>query len=232
MSLKAIIFDFDGSILDTETPDLQTWQEVFEEHGATLALEVWYRCIGTSSDAFDVCAHLEELVGRELAREEIRLRKRARCLELILLERPRPGVERWLDEAERLGLAVGIASSSDRAWVEEHLGRHGLLDRFRCLRTREDVARGKPAPDLYLAALEALGAGPEEAIAVEDSPNGVTAAKAAGLYCVAVPNSVTQALCFDHADLVVESLESVTIAELAGSLNKAPPVDPEPAERP
>ena len=215
MSLKAIIFDFDGSILDTETPDLQTWQAVFEEHGVSLVPEVWYRCLGTSSDAFDICAHLEELVGRELAREEIRLRKRARCLELILLERPRPGVERWLDEAERLGLALGVASSSGRAWVEEHLDRHGLLGRFGCIRAREDVTHAKPAPDLYLAAVEALGVRPNEAIAVEDSPNGVTAAKAAGLYCVAVPNSVTRVLSFDHADLVIDSLEDVSIAELA-----------------
>ena len=214
MSLKAIIFDFDGSILDTETPDLQTWQEVFEEHGVTMALEVWYRCIGTSGD-FEVYAHLEELVGRELVHEEIRLRKRARCLELIMLERPRPGVERWLDEARELGLALGVASSSSRVWVEDHLARHGLLDRFGCIRGREDVARTKPAPDLYLAAVEALGARPEEAIAVEDSPNGVTAARAAGLYCVAVPNSVTRSLCFDHADLVVDSLESLPLGELA-----------------
>ena len=113
-----------------------------------------------------------------------------------------------------------MASSSSRTWVEGHLVRHGLLDRFVCLRCRDDVPRAKPAPDLYLATLEALRVRPTEAIAIEDSPHGVSAAKAAGLYCLAVPNDVTRALCFDHADLVIESLDHLALRDLEALIGR------------
>lgn len=218
MSIKALVFDFDGLMLDTESPVLRSFQEVFEQHGAVLSDELWGDYIGRDSTSFDIYGHLEALIGRTIERDAVHRGRRARCDELILLEQIRPGVVAWLDDARTAGLTCAVASSSSRVWVEGHLVRHGLLDRFVCLRCRDDVPRAKPAPDLYLAALDVLGVAPAEAIAIEDSPHGVASAKAAGLYCLAVPNDVTRALCFDHADLVIESLNDLALSDLHARL--------------
>nr|MBA2626021.1 HAD-IA family hydrolase [Acidimicrobiia bacterium] len=129
-----------------------------------------------------------------------------------------PGVERWLDDAERLGLALGVASSSEADWVIGHLERLGLLDRFAHLSCFDGRLRSKPAPDLYLAACEALGVAPTDALAVEDSPNGVAAARAGGLRTVAVPRNLTRDLDVSAADLVVDSLADVTVEEVRDRL--------------
>lgn len=221
MPLKAVIFDFDGVILDTELPDYSSWQEVYTEHGMSLEIELWCQNVGRS-EVFDACQHLEQLVGRALAQEEIRQRRRERCMEMIRRELPRPGVLRWLDAAAELGVPCAVASSSSRAWVEGHLRDHGLLERFALTSCREDVGRTKPAPDVYLSALERLGVRPSEAIAIEDSPHGVSAAKAAGIYCLAVPNDVTRYLSFEHADLVVESLERLDFLHLHRQHGQSP----------
>jgi beta-phosphoglucomutase-like phosphatase (HAD superfamily) len=121
----------------------------------------------------------------------------------------------WLDDAELLGLALGVASSSPLAWVEGHLERLGIRSRFRSIVCRTHNRPPKPAPDLYLAALDDLGVAASDTIAVEDSPNGITAAKAAGLFCVAVPNPMTRPLDFSGADLLLDSLADLPLSELA-----------------
>ena len=113
-----------------------------------------------------------------------------------------------------------MASSSALDWVGGHLERRGLLDRFAVVVTSDDVERTKPAPDLYRAALAALGASPERAVALEDSAHGCTAAVSAGLFCVVVPNTVTQGQDFSHADLVVGSLTEIGLERLAGELDR------------
>ena len=218
MAIRALIFDFDGTLLDTESPDMLAWQAVFEEHQVSLSLDLWYQNIGTAPGTFDVYAHLETLIERPVVRDAVHARYRSRFLELLAQEKLRDGVECWLADAARLDLDLAIASSSPRSWVTGHLDAFGLLDRFRTIRCRDDVARAKPAPDLYLSALEGLGVRASEAIAIEDSPNGSTAAKAAGLYVVAVPNGVTQRLRFDRADLVLDSLADL---DLPGVLARA-----------
>jgi HAD superfamily hydrolase (TIGR01509 family) len=224
MAIRALIFDFDGSILDTERPDLLAWEAVFEEHGVLLPRDRWYESIGSDGNGYDVCAHLEELVGQRIEHDLVRGRHHTRIMELIAQERPRAGVLDWLDDAQRLGLSLAIASSSPRSWVEGHLKTHGLFERFRAIRCRDDVAFAKPAPDLFQAAIDAVGVTPSEAIAIEDSPNGVRAAKAAGLFCIAVPNEVTGGLRFDHADVVLGSLAERSLAEiLTGLANAQPP---------
>jgi HAD superfamily hydrolase (TIGR01509 family) len=134
-------------------------------------------------------------------------------MDLIAAERPRPGIEDWLagGRARRLGLA--IASTSQRPWVEQHLTNVGLLDRFDHLATGDQVERAKPAPDLYLLAARKLGIEPGEAIAIEDSRNGVTAAKAAGMFTIAVPNAMTAGLDLSAADLRVDSLAELELNE-------------------
>lgn len=125
-----------------------------------------------------------------------------------------PGVERYLEEARRLGLKTAIASSSSRDWVLEHLRRFELEDRFEAVVCREDVERTKPDPALYCVALQRLSADPNDAIALEDSSNGIRAAKAAGIYCVAVPNAMTSSMDLSSADLRLDCLESLPLSEL------------------
>jgi HAD superfamily hydrolase (TIGR01509 family) len=133
---------------------------------------------------------------------------------MILANTLLPGVVEHLDAAKESGLKLGVASSSTRAWVTGHLARLGVLERFDCLRCRDDVPHAKPEPDLYLAVLDCLGVPASEAIAIEDSPNGVLAAKRAGMRCVAIPNSITARLDLGQADVVLGSLAEVTLAEL------------------
>jgi HAD superfamily hydrolase (TIGR01509 family) len=132
---------------------------------------------------------------------------------LIHNEAIRPGIEAWLADARRLGLKLGIASSSPVSWVEGHLQRVGLISAFECVRCADHVTVTKPSPELYLAACEALDVAPQEALAVEDSPNGIAAAKAAGLYCIAVPNNITVNLDLTGADLYVESLDALRVED-------------------
>jgi HAD superfamily hydrolase (TIGR01509 family) len=203
---KAIIFDLDGTILDTETPEFVTWQEAYSAAGVTLDPAVWAQGIGTSDSGFDPYVHLEALVGGPVDRVALRSARHARFDELMAGAQAREGIVAWLDEARELGLRVGLASSSGRAWVTRFLDVLGLRDRFEALATRDRVTRSKPAPDLYELALADLGVAASEALAVEDSPNGVRAAKAAGLFCVAVPNPMTAGLAPAGADVVLGSL--------------------------
>lgn len=209
-----MIFDFDGLILDTETPEFTAWQEAYAALGASLELKLWAQVIGTHESGWDPWQHLEEQVGGPVDRETIRAARSARHLALIDAETVRPGVETWLDQARDLGLAVALASSSSRRWVTTYLSRLGLLDRFAVIATGDRVPHTKPDPAVYRLALTELGVEPREAIAVEDSANGVAAAKAAGLIAVAVPNAMTAGLDFSHADLVLGSLTEMTIPEV------------------
>lgn len=217
MGVKAFVFDFDGLILDTEEPVYRSWLEVYQEHGEDLPFERWIQIVGSNTAAFDPRGHLEHRLGRALTREVLdrRVERRTR---LVLEQAVLPGVVELADAALASGLRLAVASSSTREWVAGHLERLGIRDRFACVRCRDDVAAVKPSPDLYLAAVECLGVAPAEAIAIEDSPNGVTAAKAAGMRCVAVPNVITGGLDLTHADVVLKTLEGATPEGLAQTL--------------
>jgi HAD superfamily hydrolase (TIGR01509 family) len=216
--IRALIFDFDGLIVDTETPDFEAWREVFAARGAELTLEDWADCIGREYGYIDFHAVLEAKLGRELDRAEVKAERKRRFAALLERLEPRPGVVAYLDAARGLGLGTAVASSAPRRWVVPRLERLGLLERFDSVKCEEDAPRAKPAPDLFLAAAEALGADPSECIAFEDSPNGVAAARAAGMFCVAVPNPVTRRLRIEGADLTVESLSELPLAELLGEV--------------
>jgi HAD superfamily hydrolase (TIGR01509 family) len=212
--IRGLIFDFDGLILDTETPSLLSWEEVYREHGCEFPFQQWAEVLGTSGGGFDCHQYLEEQAGCALDRDLLRARRRARTDELIALGTALPGVVEYLDEARTMGLRLGVASSSPRAWVEGHLRRLDLIAWFDVVVCAEDVPRVKPDPALYQRALVRLGLRPEEAIALEDSPNGITAARAAGIRCVAVPNPVTARLRIDHADHQLASMLEMPLASL------------------
>jgi HAD superfamily hydrolase (TIGR01509 family) len=211
--IEAIVFDFDGVILDTETPDFETWQHEFRAHGVEFERSLWTGFIGGSSAWFSVPEHLAELAGRAIDPERIEARRRG-YLSLIESSPILPGVTEHLVQARELGLKVGLASSSSRSWVEGHLKSRGLYGHFHSIRTRDDVADVKPDPELYLSAAEDLDVSPEACLAIEDSYNGVTSAKRAGMLCVVVPNPMTADMDLSGADLRLESLADLPLAEL------------------
>jgi HAD superfamily hydrolase (TIGR01509 family) len=212
--IKALLFDFDGTLVDTESVCLRAWMETYRRHGVELSFERWRHGIGTL-DGFDELGHLEELLAAPVDRGSIDMEYRRRELELLAVEPLRPGIAAYLDQARELGLSVGIVSTSSERWIGTGLARLGRPDGWTCiLCANGDPERAKPAPTLYFEALSALGVEPHEAIAIEDSPHGVSAARAAGIFCVAFPNEVTSQLDLSHADLIVESLEDVPLGEL------------------
>lgn len=219
MMIKALIFDFDGTLLDTETPEFHAWQQVYREHGAELALADWLEGVGTWY-AFDPYKDLEQKLGRPIDRAAIKARMRALHYEVVLEMELRAGVLPLLNDAEARGMKLAVASSSGHAWVDDHLARYDLLNRFDAIKCRDDVAEGrsKPHPDLYLEVLCALGIAANEAIAFEDSLNGVRAAKSAGVFVVAVANPITKNLPLDEADLLVHSFEDVSLDALMARL--------------
>ena len=205
-----MLFDFDGLLVDTETAAFEAWREVFAEHGHVLSIAEWLPNVGADPEPFDPRAHLEALVGTPLPWEAIDSRRRAdrrrRCL-------PCAGARDVVIGAASSGLLTGLVSNSATTWVEEHLELAGLHLDFDAVVCREGGHPPKPAPDAYLAALEQLGVPPGAAIAFEDSPSGIAAARAAGVECVAVPNPMTTSLVHD-AEIVFGSLADVVLEEL------------------
>ncbi|HLI72149.1 MAG TPA: HAD family hydrolase [Ktedonobacteraceae bacterium] len=214
--LSALIFDLDGLIVDTESPDFLSWQETCRQYGVDLALETWLPCVGTgaTTQVFDPYDYLESQLGRQLDREAVWAQCRQRTLSIVAAQPILPGIKELILEARQRGLLLAVASSSARKWVVDHLSRLGLLDYFDGLACGDEVAYTKPYPDLYLSALEKLGVQAEQAIAFEDSLNGMLAARSAGVFCVVVPNFLTRHLSFDQADLQVTSLADISLDEL------------------
>jgi HAD superfamily hydrolase (TIGR01509 family) len=213
-TIRALIFDFDGLVLDTETPIFQSYQELYRSLGLELSFERWSDSIGTTDASYDPISELEALVGQRLDRAALQSKQRQREAELIAVQPVRPGVGAYLRSASRLGLKIGMASSSSCAWITGHLRRLDLLAYFDCLQGREDVRRSKPDPELYLNVLSKLQVLPEQAIVFEDSPNGILAARAAGIFTVAVPNPTTRQLPLDGANLRLESLVDMPLESL------------------
>jgi len=213
--LKALIFDFDGLILDTETPEMLAWQEIYRRHGVELSVQTWGSIVGGAGVSnFEPASHLEALLGHPLDRESVRQQARQMTDQAILSQPVLPGARNLLESARDMDFKLAIASSSTHTWVEHHLNRLGMVDFFDAILCAEDVTRTKPDPGLYLAALRALNVNSREAVVFEDSPNGIQAAGAAGIFCVAVPNPLTIQLGVDHADLVLASLEQVSLEDL------------------
>jgi HAD superfamily hydrolase (TIGR01509 family) len=212
--MQAIIFDFDGTILDTERHEYESWQAIYQQHNATLPLERWLHQVGTVATDFDPYRLLEELTKRTFDPAAIRSERRQRFLTSLDQEALRPGVQTLIETAYHAGVRLGVASSGTREWVEGHLAARDLRHYFQAVRTSADVVRVKPDPELYLSTLASLGVDPAQAIAIEDSHHGMIAAKRAGMRCVVVPNTITQGMDFREADLVVQSLAELTLPEL------------------
>lgn len=219
--ITALIFDFDGLIVDTETPALESWRVIYAEYGLELALSLWQHALGTNR-GFDALTHLATLLeqgptpelARSLNRADLRARRQELKQQLCTNQPLLPGVLTILAEARTLGLPCAVASSSGREWVEGWLRQHDIYEAFACVRTGDDVALTKPAPDLFLSAAACMHRPPEACLVFEDAPNGILAARAAGMRCVAVPGAISRHLDLPPADLVLPALDALPLDEL------------------
>lgn len=210
--VSVLFFDFDGLILDTETPEVMAWKWLFESHGHEYPDHVWMNIVGRGPDqvAEQPEILLKRLASLEESPESIRLRFRERYWEHFELI-PRTGALELMSSAQEKGIRCCIVSSSLHSWVDDFVGKLNISHFFERTICREDAARSKPAPDLYLKALELMGVDAENVIALEDSQNGVASAHSAGLKVIACPNDVTRHLDFSLATRVVTTLHEVTL---------------------
>ncbi|MFS1513110.1 HAD-IA family hydrolase [Chengkuizengella sp. SCS-71B] len=217
--MKAIVFDFDGTILDTETPWFDVYLETYKEYGVDLPIEVWSQVIGTDG-VHILYDYLLENATKEVDLQEVRVITSKKHKEVMEKKELRPGVEEYFKEAKEMGLKLAIASSSSREWVEYFLNKFNIKQYFEIFKTSDDVENVKPDPALYLEAIKGLGISANEAIAIEDSPKGAQAAKAAGLHCVTIPNDITKLLPFEKVDLQITSMSDVSLKWVISQIKK------------
>ena len=214
--IKAFLFDFDGVIADTEVPTFESWRQIYAEHGVDLTLEDWLPAVGSGSStsgAFDAVAHLERLLAQPVDREDVIARRTKRKEELYRRAPLLPGVSELLQHARARGIKTAIVTRNRDERVKRHCDLHGLGHRWDAL----ICANAEPTRDkaeLYRHALDVLDVAADEALAFEDSPSGVRAAKRAGIVCAAVPNQVTRGADFRDADVVLPSLAELTLDDV------------------
>jgi HAD superfamily hydrolase (TIGR01509 family) len=206
MAFSAVLFDFDGVLVDTEWAIYQAWKRTFEGHGQHLPLEIYTRCIGTDFNTWSPKIHLEELTGRAFDWHDLDARRQEEIMKDLSHEGPMHGVIQLLETLSASRMPCAVVSSSSHKWVDGWLEKLGLAHHFQTTVCRGDAPQIKPAPDLFLAASQRLGIAPEKCLVIEDSLNGLKAAKAAGMSVWIVPNRVTECLDFSPADKKFRSL--------------------------
>jgi HAD superfamily hydrolase (TIGR01509 family) len=214
MILAALVFDFDGLIVDTENPGFISWREVYQEFGTTLSIDDWRHATGYVG-GFDPAIHLEQILGRRLDWSQLMPKREARNWELTLQAKTLPGIEQLLLSARERRLRIGVASNSENGWVEGGLRRLGLRDYVDTVVSRDMVMNPKPAPDIYLKTVQTLQVEPSHAVALEDSEPGCRAAKRAGMKAVAIPNRFSERQDLSIADLIVKSATELSLDRLA-----------------
>jgi HAD superfamily hydrolase (TIGR01509 family) len=221
--LRALLFDFDGVIADTEVATYESWRETYVAHGVDLALADWLPAVGSGSStsgAFDAVAHLERLTGETIDREAVIARRSQRKAELYERAPLLPGVRERLVEAQERGLKTAIVTRNRENRVKGHCQLVGLVHEWDAL-VCANAEPMRDKADLYRHALAVLGVGAAEAVAFEDSPSGVRAAKRAGVACVAVPSEITRGAAFDEADLILSSLAERSLDDILRALASA-----------
>lgn len=227
--IKAVVFNFGGTVLDTETPRYESFLEAYRQQGAELDWSLYAQCIGTGFQHFnpyeDLLGRMELPVQLNAFRETIR----SRCAELTEQEELRPGVMDALVRARAMGLKLGLVSAAPRREIDPHLQKWGIASYFDFIRTVDDATRLAPDPELYQQALRMLGVRPRQAVAIEDSPAGAEAAMLAGMYTVVVPNPTTARMKFGHCHERLVSLDRIELPELLDRLQSAKATIYEPA---
>ncbi len=212
----AVLFDFDGILVDTEWAIYQAWLRTFQRHGHDLPLSLYTRCIGSDFDAWSPKVHLEELTKLGFDWVELDASRQVEIRSELEEEGPIDGVLELLRAIKEQGIPQAVVSSSSHGWVDGWLEKLGLRDFFTDVICRGDAPHIKPAPDLYLAAAERLGVVSCECLVIEDSHNGLLAAHAAGMRTWIVPNRVTAGLDFSLAEKVVGNFQKLR-EELLGN---------------
>ncbi|MGK9254024.1 HAD family phosphatase [Paenibacillus sp. P22] len=212
--IKAFLFDMDGVIIDSEPLHFDVDIRVMAYLGAEITQTELEPYVGMTNPA--MWKAIKEQYGFPHSTEEIidyQLKDKLQELDKLDIE-PIEGIRELLDELRSHGVAIGLASSSPRVFIEAVLGKFGLADYFGCIVSGEEVPQGKPAPDVYLEAASVLGIQPADCVVLEDSRNGVRAAKAAGMRAIGFinPNSGNQDL--SEADFTVERIGDIKLAEL------------------
>lgn len=209
MEFEAVLFDFDGILVDTEWAIYQAWLRTFERHGHDLPIEIYTRCVGSDFDTWSPKTHLEDLTGNSFDWHQLDADRQVEIRAELEKAGPMPGVVPLLEKLTAAGTALAVVSSSDHRWVDGWLDKLELRHFFQTTVCRGDAPRIKPAPDLWLEALRQLDKPAERCLAIEDSLNGVRSSKEAGLTVWAVPNRTTAGLDFSEADRVLRSLNEL-----------------------
>ena len=211
MTATALVFDFDGTIVDTETPVYESWAETYRFAGADpIPLATWLQNIGMADGhGLDVRSILCEQLGVDAVSAQVEAHRRSTRDEMLLAQPIRDGVIDWINAASDAGVPLAIASSSPTEWVRRHLERIGLDAHFPIVSCADPGIPGKPDPTVYLTACSELGVDPSGALAIEDSTHGVSAAIAAGMRCIAAPGPITKTMRFDHASVHTDSLANL-----------------------
>jgi HAD superfamily hydrolase (TIGR01509 family) len=214
MTVKALIFDFDGLIIDTEFPIYNAIRRIYRRYHQDLPLDDYTFCIGSDIKDDTFLNQLQDLIHQSLDYEALQKEIRQNMLAEIAKNPVLPGVLPILQQAQALNIPCLIASSSERKWVVGYLEKLGLIPYFMDICTSEDVVHVKPEPDLFLLALQKAKAKPNEAIVFEDSSNGIIAAYRAGIFSVAVPSEITKKLDFSKANLVLHRIDEIPLQNL------------------
>ena len=213
--LASVIFDFDGIVIDSETPEYESHRRIYERYGVTLTVDEWCGVIGTWSEGHDekwftrLCERAVAAPGRDAYFEE-----RRRLFEEIVPADPMRGVRELLEALRDADVPAAIASSAPARWVAGALDRLGISSFFAAVVTGDQVTHRKPAPDVYVTAAHRIGADPRESVAIEDSSTGIAAARAAGMKVVAIPHWLTERHDLSGADLIVEHAGLLTLDRL------------------
>ena len=216
VSLAAVIFDFDGIIIDSETPEYESHRRIYERHGVPLTTDEWCDQIGVWTEGHDerwfreLCARSAHAPDHDAYHAEKR-----RIFDEVVPSEPMRGIRELAGALADAGIPAAIASSSPASWVVRATERLGMRGLFGAIVTGDDVSRRKPAPDSYLEAARRLGVDPRRSIAIEDSGPGIAAARAAGMKTVAIPHWLTAQHDLSGADLRVAHAGELTLARLA-----------------
>lgn len=210
---RAVVFDLDGLMFDTEKLFARVAAEMLRERGKVFTTEIMNAMIGRR--AVEAGEAFRRLSGLEEPAEELLAEARRRFnAELDTVVHPTPGLIALLARIERRGLPRGVATSSRRPYVDGLLDRHGLTRHFTFILSAEDVTRGKPDPEIYLTAAARFGVGPASMLVLEDSAPGIAAAKGAGAFAVGVPHEHSPAERLTAADLLVPRLDDPALFAL------------------
>lgn len=206
--IRAVVLDLDGLMVDSETIAIEMWREFLASFGKALSDDEYHQMIGM--EPRETSHFVRQRTGIAMEVEEILEDHRARVMDAIGGDiKPVDGLEPFIKKVKRRGLPMGVASNSGSTYVDRVLTTIGLREVFDCVITSDQVARAKPAPDIYQAAAASLKIQAERCLAIEDTPIGMKSALSAGMRCVVIPNHHLDGAVFNGAFAIFESFQAL-----------------------